>query len=167
MTLDSKLFKTQVEVKNNPLYISLRAFENLDLKTVGKDTVKNCDEAYAAYLKHCSGKTNPDFFKTICKFVILYREAFNQYGPEKYSSDDYSKQWEKDFFSHLHKKMYQKSFSEFSTTEFLPDIVNELFIFFQFHYRKLCITSEIMKELTLNFTSWLHKRELTSARVLT
>jgi len=98
--------------------------------------------------------------------MILYREAFNQYGPEKYKSSNTKATWEKEFFGYLHKKMFSRSFSELANPEFLPDISNELFIFFQFHYKKLKISSEIMKDLTLNFTSWLRKNELTTARVM-
>ena len=136
MYLDSKLFKTQIEPHYNPLYICLRnKFNSIDLNTVNKEDIKNCDDAMTLYLKFCSQKTNPEFFKVICKYIILYREAFNQYGPEKYKSEDTKQEWEKEYFGHLNKRFFNKSFSELASTEFLPDIVNELYIFFKFNYK--------------------------------
>lgn len=164
---DNKLFMLQLDPNQNPLCKVLMNLVDKDVEGVtGKDQFENCDFAFAVYLKHCSTKTNDEFFKTICKFVILYREVFNQYGPDKYVSDDSKQQWEKEFFHTLHRRYYEKAFSELVGTEFLPDVSNELYVFFQFHYSKLDISKELVKELTLNFTSWLHKRGLTTAKVM-
>lgn len=166
ITLDNKLFEHQLDLSNNPLYKAITDFSKKDLSEVSKESVSSGDQAFSAYLKYCSQKVNPEFFNTVCKFIIFYREAFNQYGPDKYSSDDSTKEWEKDFFGVLHKKLYSKGFSELANAEYLPDVSNELYIFFQFHYKKLGLTKEVVKELTLNFTTWLHKKGLTTARVM-
>lgn len=165
--LDNKLFVVQLEPKDNPLLKALHENSEKDIKTMdSKSDFKTCDVAYAVYLKHCSEKVNSEFYRTICKFIILYREVFNQYGPDKFSSDDSTAQWEKEFYQTLHRRYFDKSFSELVGTEFLPDVVNELYVFFQYHYKKLNISQELMKELTLNFNTWLYKKGLTTARVI-
>lgn len=165
--LDNKLFGMQLEASENPLLKVLEKFSKMTLKNIEskdaqlKEKIENCDDAFAIYLKYCSEKVNADFYRSICKFIILYREAFNQYGPDKYSSEDPNNKWEKEFYSTLHKRYYSKSFAELVSTEYLPDISNELYVFFQFHFNK-----DLMKELILNFAAWLHKHSLTTARVV-
>ena len=165
LIFDSKLFALQMDVSQNPLYYKLTEQLRLGRHSPIKEDIKNCDDAFACYLKYCSERVNADFFRIIWKYIILYREAFNQYGPDKYVSEDSTQQWEKEYYSALHKKFYEKSFSELVGTEFLPDIANELYIFFQSYYLKLGITKDQVKEITLNFTSWLNKNGLTTAKV--
>lgn len=167
LILDNKLFIMQLEPAQNPLYIKIREVLTKDDNYFqGKEDIKTCDDAYAVYLRYCSEKVNAEFFKMICKYIILYREAFNQYGPDKYYSEDPKNPWEIAFYSTWHKRYFEKSFSELVTPEYLPDIANELYIFFQFQYKKLKLTKDLMKELTLNFTSWLNRNELTTAKVV-
>jgi hypothetical protein len=168
MTLDSKLFGLQLEYNENPLYKAIQHIINMDTSILSQSNKeeKVADDAFALYLRYCSEKVNEEFLIDIWKFIIFYREAFNQYGPEKYNSDDPNSKWEKQFYERLHKKYFDKSFSDLAPTEFLPDVANELFIFFQLQYNKMDITKDIIKDLTLNFTYWLHKCGLTTARVI-
>jgi hypothetical protein len=96
----------------------------------------------------------------------MYREAFNSYGLDKIVIDDDASKELRHYVTNLNKMVTDKSLSEIVTSEYLPDVSNELYIFYQFQYGKLDITKETIKDLTLNFTSWLCKNELSSAKVL-
>lgn len=166
LSLDSKMFSMQLDTSSNPLFQVLRIInEKGDNYFEGKEDVKIWDDAFAIYLKYCSEKVNANFFKTICKFIIIYREAFNQYGHDKYFSMDSEKKWEKEYYGTLHKRFPNKSFSEHVNPEYVPDVANEVYVFFQFHYLKLGVTKDQMKELTLNFTTWLSNNDMTFAKV--
>jgi hypothetical protein len=39
-----------------------------------------CDEIFTLYLRYVSKHVNEHFYRTILKFVILYRECLNEYG---------------------------------------------------------------------------------------
>lgn len=40
----------------------------------------NCDDVFAQYLRHLSTMVCTDFYKTMIRFVLLYRDCFNQFG---------------------------------------------------------------------------------------
>ena len=120
----------------------------------------------ASYLKHWSTTCKYTFFVIVWKYIIIFREAFNQFGPEKYKSDDPTQLWEKEYYESLNKRLYSKGFSELASTEYLPDIVNELYVFYQFHFKRMKITLEQVKEITMHFWQWLHDQKMTSAKVL-
>ena len=142
--------------------ISERESENRMLKEI----INNWDEAYAFYLQHVCERVNPEFYKLVWKFIIFYREAFNTYGLDKHIIGEDASDDIKDFVTTINKKPSDKSLSEIVNAEYLPDIANELFVFYQFQYLKMGLTKELTKELTLNFASWLNKHELSSAKVL-
>lgn len=39
-----------------------------------------CDEIFSLYLRDLSKIVNESYYKTILRFVILYRECLNEYG---------------------------------------------------------------------------------------
>ncbi len=40
----------------------------------------NCDDLFCTYLNHLCLKVNPDYYKQLLKFVLLYRECLNDFG---------------------------------------------------------------------------------------
>lgn len=61
----------QLEESANPLLINLKG--KVDAKPVregarslfAKDEIRNCDDAFAYYLIHCSDKVNSEFFRVV------------------------------------------------------------------------------------------------------
>jgi hypothetical protein len=39
-----------------------------------------CDEVFSMYLRHVSKHVNENYYRTILKFILLYRECLNEYG---------------------------------------------------------------------------------------
>ena len=39
-----------------------------------------CDEIFCLYLREVSRKVNENYYRTILRFVLLYRECMNEYG---------------------------------------------------------------------------------------
>lgn len=44
-----------------------------------KDTL-TCDQIFCLYLRDQCKKVNENYYKTILRFVLLYRECMNEYG---------------------------------------------------------------------------------------
>lgn len=40
----------------------------------------SADEIFGLFLREVASKTNETFFKTILKFLLLYRDCLNEYG---------------------------------------------------------------------------------------
>ena len=43
----------------------------------------NCDEIFSIYLRDVAQKTNGNFYSTILKFILYYRECLNEFGWQK------------------------------------------------------------------------------------
>jgi hypothetical protein len=39
-----------------------------------------CDEIFSLYLRDLSKRVNENYYKTVLRFIILYRECLNEYG---------------------------------------------------------------------------------------
>ena len=39
-----------------------------------------CDEIFSLYLRHVSKQVNESYYRTVLRFVLLYRECLNEYG---------------------------------------------------------------------------------------
>ena len=44
-----------------------------------KDLI-SCDEVFCLYLREVCRKVNETYYKTILRFILLYRECMNEYG---------------------------------------------------------------------------------------
>jgi len=44
-----------------------------------KDSL-TCDEVFCLYLRHVSKQVNEHYYKTVLRFVLLYRECLNENG---------------------------------------------------------------------------------------
>lgn len=169
ISLDNKIFVTQLTPTINPLFKTMVSVMemNEDGAEPNKDTVESWDAAFAYYLYHvCNKEVRPEVYKEACKFVILYREAFNQYGLDKLIIEENASDELRYYVTNLNKKYTDKSLCEIVSPEYLPDIANDMYIFYQFQYQKLGLLKDLVKELTLNFTSWLSKYDLTAAKVI-
>ena len=51
----------------------------LEMTEEEKDKI-TCDEIFALYLRHVSKQVNETYYRTILRFVLLYRECLNEYG---------------------------------------------------------------------------------------
>lgn len=54
-----------------------------------------CDEVFALYLRHVSKQVNESYYRTVLRFVLLYRECLNEYGWLK-RRDHYHKAYHRD-----------------------------------------------------------------------
>lgn len=56
----------------------LRRFA-LDMTQEDKDNML-CDEVFALYLRHVCKMVNESYYRTVLRFVLLFRECLNEYG---------------------------------------------------------------------------------------
>ena len=47
------------------------------------DSSTTCDDLFCTYLNHLCHKVNPEYYKQLLKFVLLYRECLNDFGWQK------------------------------------------------------------------------------------
>jgi lipopolysaccharide biosynthesis regulator YciM len=92
----------------------------------------NCDEIFAQYLRHISTMVNEQFYKTMVRFVLLYRDCFNQFGWLKKAEADCREARitleEKNVQARVdsYKEMINVyEFSCINNGELLPEICNE------------------------------------------
>lgn len=51
----------------------------LEMSEDEKDML-SCDEIFSLYLRDLSKMVNESYYKTVLRFVLLYRECLNEYG---------------------------------------------------------------------------------------
>jgi hypothetical protein len=51
----------------------------MEMSEEDKDKL-TCDEIFAMYLRHVSKQVNETYYRTVLRFVLLYRECLNEYG---------------------------------------------------------------------------------------
>lgn len=56
-----------------------RMWKFLSMSEEEKDLM-NCDEIFSLYLRHVCKLVNENFYKTIIRFILLYRECTNEDG---------------------------------------------------------------------------------------
>mmetsp|Transcript_2716 Transcript_2716/g.4616 ORF Transcript_2716/g.4616 Transcript_2716/m.4616 type:complete len:147 (-) Transcript_2716:30-470(-) len=94
--------------------------------------MQNCDDIFAQYLRHVSTMVNEEFYRTLLRFVFLYRDCFNQFGWLKKAESDCREQRvtleEKNVQQKVdsYKDMINKyEFCVINNGELLPEICNE------------------------------------------
>ena len=112
--------------------------------TIDTDNVL-CDEVFALYLLAVKELTNPEYFKTMAKFIFLYWEHLNYNKKVNNSSNNYT--------SHNNAEDAPDVSNEF-ITEFL-DTENKLFDF----------DKETAIELTQNFCQWMYDSNFTCSKL--
>ena len=72
--------KQQQLLNNQDLQKDLRLkYFIMDMTEEDKDKM-SCDEIFALYLRHVSKQVNESYYRTVLRFVLLYRECLNEYG---------------------------------------------------------------------------------------
>lgn len=110
----------------------------------GKEEVKNCDAVFCEYLVQVGKVVNSDYFSTVAKFIILYRECVNKYGWAKFGGRvklDTGEPQGKEYTAAGH-------------VEFIPELANELVL----SYLPECdypIAAADCTSLAVNFCAWL------------
>jgi len=115
---------------------------------------KNCDMIFCEYLMQVSKLTNPEYFATIVKFIILYRECVNKYG------------WLK-FENRITTDIEQLKTNEYTLTsymEFIPDLANELVLSYLPEH-KYPISINDCTNLAINFCTWLLNNGYTCLKI--
>lgn len=102
INFDNRIFYNQLQPNLNPLYNVLEYVVQQDVENV-KEVVKTCDDAFALYLKFVYKQASPELFKHVCKFIIIWREAFNSYGLDKINIKDNASQELRDHVTNLNK----------------------------------------------------------------
>ena len=142
----------------------------------------NWDEVWGIYLREVSQKVNAKFYKTLLKFVILFRECWNEYGwqkiieTEKLLADEKIKvdipvssipsthknalqQQQMIIIGDIAKKSKEgkEDFCLVNSAEWMPEVCNEFVTIF-LEQREEYIDRGDAIDLTLNFCSWLYKK---------
>jgi hypothetical protein len=63
-----------------PLLLEDPVLKQFRQKTIHEKDLIVCDTIFCLYLRDVCRKVNDEFYKTIVKFVLLYRECMNEYG---------------------------------------------------------------------------------------
>lgn len=143
------------------------------------------DEVFAIYLYEISKKINPDYYKSMLKFVIAYRECLNKYGWEKKAENDEvlnnsgtGEEVENTTMitpaseviirkaRELRDKANGKEFSVINNAEHAPEICNEFVtVFLQEKSKDITLTKNESIDLTRNICHWLFTECYTCSKV--
>ena len=140
------------------------------------------DEVWGIYLREVSQKVNAKFYKTMLKFMILFREWCNEYGwqkiveTQKLLADEKIKvDLPSNSIPSTHKNALQQQqmiiiaeiakrsrdgrdeFTKINSAEHMPEVWNEFVTIF-LEQRDEYIDRGDAIDLTLNFWSWLYKK---------
>ena len=142
-----KLFSHPQSFEENPILQNLKIDSPISDKP--KNT-KSCDEVFYEYLKTFKDKTNEKYFALLIKFVLLFRECYDN------SKTKDSKEEEK------------KPVTDHVSPEGLPDLCNEFYGEFMepnnFFDLDESDRNEII-EIIQHFCIWLFKNEYTKSKL--
>ena len=138
---NSTLLKDYKTIENYPLWNSL---SNTDINS----EEKNCDEIFCKYLREVAEITNPEYFATVMKFVILYRECINKYAWIKFERQEKPEQY-----------------AQTNDAEFIPELANELVLSYLSEHDCTFPVIECIN-LTMNFCEWLVINGYTCMRII-
>lgn len=157
-----------------PLYVKLKATLN--------ERIESCDEIFAQYLQEVAKITNDEFFLTVSKFVIIYRECLNKYGWFKYfqinsqqtesgsgSEEDKGhpkdrKQNQQIMLTTEQRIAIKEEYCVANNAEFAPEIINELVAFFLPDYNCGIPVTDCIN-LIVNLCGWLLSSGYTCTKV--
>jgi len=143
------------------------------------------DEVFAIYLNEISKKINPEYYKTMLKFIIAYRECLNKYGWEKKAENDEvlnnsgaNEEVENTTMitpasdviiakaRELRDKAKGREFSVINNAEHAPEICNEFVtVFLQERSKEISLTKNESIDLTRNICHWLFTECYTCSKV--
>ncbi len=143
------------------------------------------DEVFAIYLNEISKKVTPEYYMTMMKFIIAYRECLNKYGWEKKAENDEvlnnsgtGEEVENTTMitpasdvimkkaRDLRDKAKGKEFSVINNSEHAPEICNEFVtVFLQERNKEISLTKNESIDLTRNICHWLFTECYTCSKV--
>lgn len=144
----------------------------------------SCDEVFAIYLYEISQKINPDYYKTMIRFILAYRECLNRYGWEKKAENDEvlnnsgnGEELETTMITpasdnilekakELRSKAKGQEFSSINNSEHAPEICNEFVtVFLQERSKDISLSKNESIDLTRNICHWLFTESYTCSKV--
>ena len=144
----SKLFSHPKSYEENPI------LKNLVANTPAPEKPKNlktCDEVFYEYLYSFKDKTNEKYFELLLKFVLLFRECYDNSKTKDLPGDQ------------------KKAVTDNISPEGLPDLCNEFYGEFMepnnfFDLDEQFEKNEII-EIIQHFCIWLFKNEYTKSKL--
>jgi hypothetical protein len=145
-------------------------------------SVESCDDIFAQYLLEVAKVTNAEFFLTVSKFVIIYRECLNKYGWFKYfqitssqtesgsgSEEDKTipkvkKQNQQITLTKEQRNAIKEEYCIMNNAEFAPEVINELVAFYlPDHNCGIPVTD--CTNLIVNLCGWLLSSGYTCTKI--
>ena len=135
----------------NDISILKNLKENVENNTTKEKKDKTCDEVFYEYLHVFKDKTNEEFYTLMIKFILLFRECFN-------NNKNKGKEPEQ-----------KENFAASLTPEGLPELCNEFYSEFMEPNNFFGLNSENDKsetiELIQHFCIWLFKNDYTKSKL--
>ena len=120
---------------------------------------KKCDEIFAEYLNYVSKNVKKSYYKQVVKFVLLYREYFNETGKKIAQK----KEGLPDIITDQ-KEELEFDYCLISDATYAPEICNDFITEFLDHIKPNFIELNPI-EITQNLCHWLFMNEYTCSRI--
>jgi hypothetical protein len=133
-----------------------------ELTAHDKEKCMSWDEVFALYLREVSRIVNPNVYKDVLKFVLLYREWVNEFG------------WQKKLLYEGHNKSIDDMKAEYhfhdysiwNNAEHMPEVANELIMeYIENRDKSFGLNMDDCIDLVRNFTHWLFTSGFTSSKI--
>lgn len=135
----------------NDISILKNLKENVENNTTKEKKDKTCDEVFYEYLHFFKEKTNEEFYTLMIKFILLFRECFNNNKNKGKEADQ------------------KENSAAVLTPEGLPELCNEFYSEFMEPNNFFGLSSESDKsetiELIQHFCIWLFKNDYTKSKL--
>ena len=135
----------------NDISILKNLKENVENNTTKEKKDKTCDEVFYEYLHFFKEKTNEEFYTLMIKFILLFRECFNNNKNKGKEADQ------------------KENSAAVLTPEGLPELCNEFYSEFMEPNNFFGLNSETEKsetiELIQHFCIWLFKNDYTKSKL--
>jgi hypothetical protein len=144
----------------------------------------SCDEVFAIYLYEISKKVNPEYYKSMLRFIVAYRECLNRFGWEKKAENDEvlnnsgngedlettmitpASEGVLEKAKELRNKAKGLEFSVINNAEHAPEICNEFVtVFLQEKSKDINLQKNESIDLTRNICHWLFTESYTCSKV--
>lgn len=127
-----------------------------------KEKCMSWDEVFALYLREVSRVVNPDVYKNVLKFILLYRECINEFGWQKKLEFEGGNK----SIDELKAEYHFHDYSIWNNAEHLPEVANELIVeYFENRGKSYGVSKDDGMDLIRNFTHWLFDSGFTSSKL--
>ena len=107
----------------------------------------NCDDMLLTFIRDVSKKTNKPYFQFIFKFILLFREFYNQAKRKSESKDE------------------EYEYTQFNNAENLPDFCNDFIVEYMEPYDYFGLDTGELIEIIQYFCFWMYSNGYTSSRL--